>query len=174
MNKKLFPAVLLFIFLYSFVSLSAQEYVDSQGRTAECTMNQFSLIVNQGNQVKVFSPSPAGQTFTWISTDGWSAYYAPSSIMLSYGNFSDTFFVSSAYNNQSSQFQNQQQSSGRSRAEIQYDIDKTQDLLDDCIRYKKECEDSGNFVTAIGYSSTISDCRNRLYKLRDEYAKADH
>lgn len=63
---------------------------------------------------------------------------------------------------------NSMYSTGRSRVQIQADINHTQKLMDDAIRNQS----NNSSVTAVGYNSIIQGYKQRLYELQIEYARA--
>lgn len=73
------------------------------------------------------------------------------------------------YGNNSGSFSNNTyQKSHRTPAEIQYDLNKWQEILNDNIRHHQDAEKSGNYIVASSYNKLIINAKQKIRELEME------
>ncbi|MEI6756867.1 MAG: hypothetical protein FDX18_03840 [Chlorobium sp.] len=172
MKQFLLTILLLVIFSSSVI---AQQFIDNQGRIANCAISNGSMIVEQGGVTKIFYPVKPDQTVSWISPDGWNAFLTKNGTLLTLNSDNLSFSFELLRNGNIPVSPSYIPAySGRPRDQILRDIQRTQESLNDCINNQSNANKSGSYVAAMGYNPIILNYRQRLNELNLELMRANH
>lgn len=168
-------------------------YQGENGRRALLSFNNSFLNVCTDDGIGAFEYSTSNQNnklyinqqqgplmgYVIISSDLKNAmiYSAPKGVSYTY-KFVGTTTAGSGLNsyggNNNVNYGGANNYSGRSAAQIQYQIQQVQRSLDDCIRNQNNASNSGSHVAAAGYNPIIVKYRSMLNDLNQELIRATH